>query len=73
MRGEEIVLSRELRAERDAASGMVRVTLPLEGLAAGDYRVLIQEIGPFGLVDRGNLPLTIRPAASGAVPVSLLQ
>ena len=47
----------------------VQVTLPVEGLAPGDYTVTVQEARPGGAVDRGMVPLKVRapstPPGSG--------
>jgi hypothetical protein len=46
----------------------LQVTLPVEGLPPGDYTVTVQEVRPGGAIDRGTVPLKLRPRASPPVP-----
>jgi VWFA-related protein len=51
-------------APRSTASGETITTpLPIEGLAGGDYLLVVQEVGPEGGIDRAALPFRIGPRA----------
>lgn len=56
--GEETVRATPLQLE-GAAQGMVKVPLPLAGLASGEYTVRIEDAAENGF-DRGSLPIRIR-------------
>ena len=54
-------------ADWGRAAGALKIKLPTDGLAPGEYVVAIQEVLPAGAVDRATLPFRIRQPGDDAV------
>jgi VWFA-related protein len=65
-RGGEIVRSLSIDPPGAGAHPTVKVPLPVQGLAPGDYTVAVEERVERDLVDRATVPLRIREVAAAA-------
>jgi VWFA-related protein len=60
LRGEEIVWAKPVEpVEGKVPAGSVKVMVPVEGLASGDYFLLVREVTAGGNHERGRLPFHI--------------
>ena len=59
--GDAIVKIIAIESRDIGADEKVHVPLPVESLLPGDYTVAVQEVLATGAVDRGRVPLAIRP------------
>ncbi len=59
--GDAIVKTVAVGSSDMGAGRKVHVPLPVESLPPGDYTVAVQEVLSTGAVDRGRMPLAIRP------------
>ena len=66
LQGEEVIRSKSLGEQDGGATGTVKVTLPVQGLANGDYVLLIREISEAGDLEHGRLAFRIDPDAGEA-------
>ncbi len=64
LRGDEVVRSKPIGAFDGPTPGPIRVALPVEGLADGDYVLLVRERTANGGREHGRLPFRIDPGAS---------
>lgn len=61
LKGEEIVRSKSLGRQEGGATGTVKVTLPVQGLANGHYILLVREKSDSGHREHGRLAFRIGP------------